>query len=167
MYAYAEFDAPQTQEAELWVGSDEGMKVWINGEMVYEHECRRRHRLPNKRPMVHIRAGKNSVLVRADQGRSRYDFSLNICEVEKDPRYDGNRVWGLQFNLPTGSTPASGNADMPFHRNTSGLYASQHLSDHSDDTCTVLLSSNPPGSMEQTSFFPFFQNLKTESEESE
>ena len=107
VYAYAEFDALQAQEAELWAGSDEGMKVWINGEMVYEHAGRRRHRLPNDRPLVRIRAGKNNVLVRADQSRSRYDFSLNICEVEKDPRYDGNRVWSLQFNLPTGSTPAS------------------------------------------------------------
>ena len=107
VYAYAEFDALQGQKAELWVGSDEGMKVWINGEIVYEHVGRRRHRLPNDRPMVRVREGRNSVLVRADQGRSRYDFSLNICEVEKDPRYDGDRVWGLQFTLPTSPTPVS------------------------------------------------------------
>ena len=104
VYAYAEFNALRDQEAELWVGSDEGMKVWINGDLVYEHDGRRRHRLPNDKPLVSISAGNNSVLVRADQVRSRYDFSLNICEVEKDPRYDGNRVEGLQFTLPNDAT---------------------------------------------------------------
>jgi uncharacterized protein (DUF362 family) len=100
VYAYAEFDAMQAQEAELWVGSDESMKVWINGEQVYEHEGRRRHRLPNDRLPIGIQEGRNTVLVRADQTRSRYDFSLNICEPETDPRYDGNRVWRLQFTVP-------------------------------------------------------------------
>ena len=115
VYAYAEFDAVKGQKAELWVGSDEGMKVWINGEEVYAHEGRRRHRLPNDRPLVRIREGRNSVLVRADQSRSRFDFNLNICEPETDSRYDGNRVWGLQFNLPAGSTPISGQlAELAF-----------------------------------------------------
>ena len=37
-----------------------------------------------------------------------FDFSLNICEVEADPRYDGNRVWGLKFSVPAGESPAAG-----------------------------------------------------------
>ncbi|MFC1526383.1 DUF362 domain-containing protein [Candidatus Latescibacterota bacterium] len=100
VYAYAEFDAPRTEAAELWVGSDEGMKVWINGELVYEHQGRRRHRLPNERLQIQLTEGHNSLLVRAEQGRSRFDFSVNICEVEDDPRYDGNRVAGLYFTVP-------------------------------------------------------------------
>ena len=101
-YAYAEFMAPKAQEAELWVGSDEGMKVWINGEEVYAHSGARKHRLPNDRLKINIREGKSSILVRADQTRGKYDFSINICEVEEDPRYDGTRVWGLTFLAPTG-----------------------------------------------------------------
>jgi len=101
-YAYAEFTAPKTQEAELWVGSDEGMKVWINGEEVYSHRGARKHRLPNDRLKIRINEGKSSILVRADQTRGKYDFSLNICEVEGDPRYDGTRVWGLKFLTPSG-----------------------------------------------------------------
>jgi len=107
VYAYAEFDAEKSQEAELWVGSDEGMKVWINGETVYEHEGRRRHRLPNDREMVRVEEGKNTLLVRADQGRSRYDFNLNICEPEADSRYDGSRVWGLKFTVPVSDAPVA------------------------------------------------------------
>ena len=103
VYAYAEFEAPRTEQVELWVGSDEGMKVWINGELVYEHQGRRRHRLPNDRPRIQLTEGHNVLLVRAEQSRSRFDFSLNICEVEDDSRYDGNRVTGLHFAVPSAS----------------------------------------------------------------
>ncbi len=102
VYAYAQFEAVKAQSAELWLGSDEGMKVWINGALVYEYEGRRRHRLPNDRKPVQIHAGSNTVVVRAEQNRGGYDFSLNICEPETDPRYDGNRVAGLLFSLPAG-----------------------------------------------------------------
>ena len=108
VYAYAEFDAAQAQEAELWVGSDEGLKVWINGEEVYAHEGRRRHQLPDDRKPIQVKEGKNTLLVRADQSRSRYDFSLNICEPEEDPRYDGSRVPGLKFTVPYGKSPVAG-----------------------------------------------------------
>jgi len=101
-YAYAEFRTPKAQEAELWVGSDEGLNVWINGEEVYSHRGARKHQLPNDKPRIKIEQGKNALLVRADQTRGKYDFSLNICEVEEDPRYDGTRVWGLKFLVPTG-----------------------------------------------------------------
>ena len=111
VYAYAEFEAVKDQTAELWLGSDEGLKVWINGEQVYEHEGRRRHRLPNDKETIQVRKGKNTLMVRADQGRSRYDFSLNICEPEADPRYDGSRVWGLKFTVPIGDSPTAADLD--------------------------------------------------------
>ena len=107
VYAYAEFDAVKGQQAELWVGSDEGMKVWINGEEVYAHEGRRSHRLPNDRKTIQVREGTNTIVVRADQSRSRYDFSLNICEPEEDPRYDGSRVPGLKFRSPISDSPVA------------------------------------------------------------
>lgn len=108
VYAYAEFNAMKNQAAEMWIGSDEGLKVWINGEAVYEHEGRRRHNLPNERIAIQIKEGANTLLVRADQTRSRYDFSLNICEIEADERYDGSRVAGLQFTIPGGGNSLAG-----------------------------------------------------------
>jgi uncharacterized protein (DUF362 family) len=99
-YAYAEFHAPQDEPAEIWLGSDEGLRVWLNGEIAYDHQGARRHRLPNDRVRIALKMGWNTVLVRAEQSRGRYDFSLNMCEVMEDPRYDGNRVWGLDFTVP-------------------------------------------------------------------
>jgi len=130
VYAYAEFDAPEEQDAELWAGSDEGLRVWLNGEMVYEHEGRRRHRLPSDREQIRVQEGRNTVLVRADQSRSRYDFSLNVCEVESDPRYDGNRVWGLKFSVPAGPTPAGAKvAELAVSRGDDAIPADARLLD--------------------------------------
>ncbi len=111
VYAYAEFESVQAQQAELWLGSDEGMKVWINSRQVYEYGGRRRHLLPNDRETVQILKGTNSVLVRADQARGGFDFSLNICEPEPDPRYDGNRVPGLEFTVPSSDTRMAASRD--------------------------------------------------------
>ncbi len=100
VYAYTEFIAPKSQKAELWIGSDESIKVWINGEQVYAFKGARRHRLPDDEAPVSIRKGRNTLLVRESQRRGKFDFSLNICEPEPDDRYDGNRVFGLKFVLP-------------------------------------------------------------------
>ena len=40
-YAFTYFDAPQEQLADLWLGSDEGMRIYLNGETVYDYSDRR------------------------------------------------------------------------------------------------------------------------------
>lgn len=103
VYAYAQFRAPRDQEAELWVGSDEGLVVWVDGKKVYEFSGRRWHHLPNDRVSVELREGVHSLLIKAKQGHGRrFSFSVNICEPEDDPRYAGNRVRGLKFFVPGG-----------------------------------------------------------------
>lgn len=104
-YAYAEFSAPKTQKAELWVGSDEGLVVWVNGDSVYVFEGARKHHLPNDKVEITVRKGTNTLLMKARQTRGRYDFSINICEPEDDDRYNGTRILGLKFSVPTGEKP--------------------------------------------------------------
>ncbi|MFH1569676.1 MAG: 5'-nucleotidase, partial [Gemmatimonadota bacterium] len=47
-----------------------------------------------------VRAGTNTVLVRATQRRGGFGFSLKLCEPESDPRYDGNALAGLEWSVP-------------------------------------------------------------------
>ncbi|MFA6111145.1 MAG: hypothetical protein WDA75_20505, partial [Candidatus Latescibacterota bacterium] len=96
----AEFQAPRDQQAELWVGSDEPLTVWVNGEEVYRYQRTRQHKLPNDRPPITVRQGRNTLLVEVVQRWRDFDFSLNICEPEEDERFDGNRVAGLRFTTP-------------------------------------------------------------------
>ncbi|MBT3343092.1 MAG: DUF362 domain-containing protein [Gemmatimonadetes bacterium] len=104
VWAYAEFDAPRDEMAELWVGSDEGLTIWIDGVEVYSYAGRRRHQLPNERVQVRLTQGPHRVMVRARQRRGDFDFSVKLCEVESDPRYDGNHVFGLTWNVPGEAT---------------------------------------------------------------
>jgi hypothetical protein len=99
-YAFAYFDAPEDQTAELWIGSDEALKVYINGDMVYRYNGTRSFSgstFVNSKVDVQIQKGENRLLVKALQKYGRYDFCLNICEPESNTNYDGNRVWGLKF----------------------------------------------------------------------
>jgi hypothetical protein len=38
VWAYAEFHAPRDEPAELWLGSDEGLTVWLDGEQVSTYD---------------------------------------------------------------------------------------------------------------------------------
>ena len=104
-YAFAYFYAPADQQAELWVGSDEGLKIYINGNVAHSYYGTRT--FPNELyyseiKKVSIKRGLNRLLVKSLQKSGGYDFSLNICEVETNTSYRGNRIWGLKFTTETG-----------------------------------------------------------------
>jgi uncharacterized protein (DUF362 family) len=99
-YLFSYFDAPKNQQAELWLGSDEALKIYINGELAYQYSGTRSFssdKLVLDKVLVNIKAGENRLLVKTLQKYGRYDFTLNICEPESNYKYDGNRVWGLKF----------------------------------------------------------------------
>lgn len=100
VWAYAEFDAPRTESAWLWIGSDESLTIWIDGQQAYDFEGRRRHRLPNHRVPIELTEGRHQVLVRAVQRRGDFDFSVKISDGEQDRRYDGNTPMGLRWRVP-------------------------------------------------------------------
>jgi len=111
-YAFAYFDAPEDQTAELWIGSDEALKIYINGSEVYRYNGTRsfsESTFVNSKVEVQIKKGENRLLVKALQKFGRFDFCLNICEPESNTNYDGNRVWGLKFK----TAPSESVSDQP------------------------------------------------------
>jgi hypothetical protein len=101
-YAFTYFDAPAEKEAELWVGSDEALKVYLNGDVVYNYESTRTFSstaILSETKRINLKKGINRLLVKSLQQNNSgyYDFSLNICEVESNQYYAGNRVKGLKF----------------------------------------------------------------------
>jgi uncharacterized protein (DUF362 family) len=106
-YAFAYFDAPADQQAEFWLGSDEAMKIWLNGELVYDYNSTRTFSDDDfylEKIKTNIKAGENRLLVKTLHKYGNYDFSLNICEPENNSNYDGNRIWGLKFNTTATGT---------------------------------------------------------------
>ncbi|MCF7803105.1 MAG: DUF362 domain-containing protein [Candidatus Marinimicrobia bacterium] len=106
-YAFTYFTAPKTQDAELWIGSDDGLKIWLNGEVVYSFSSYRNFsstKFYSEIIPVTINAGENRILVKTTQDYGGHVFSLNICEPEDNPYFRGNRVWGLKFTTKSTAT---------------------------------------------------------------
>ncbi len=106
-YAFTYFNSEQAQEAELWLGTQEALEVWINGEEVYSFNSYSAYGdsdRGNKRGIVDIKEGRNTLLVKSLNTFGDYSFALNICEVESDPLYAGNRVSGLKFYIDESGT---------------------------------------------------------------
>jgi uncharacterized protein (DUF362 family) len=99
VYAFAYFKAPKDQTAELWVGSDEAFKVFVNGEEVYKFDGVRQHSLPNDIIPIDIKKGENTLMVKVLQRMGAFDFALNICEPDDRKEFHGNRVLNLKFYL--------------------------------------------------------------------
>lgn len=97
VYAHTYIDSPRSGSAELWIGSDEDIKVLLNGEEVYRFSGLRTHSLPNEIIAVNLDEGRNRLLVKAIQTQGSFDFCLNICEPDSREEYHGNRVFGLKF----------------------------------------------------------------------
>ena len=108
-YAFAYVVSPADQAAELWVGSDEALRVFLNGSVVYDYagirsfagtECYK------DIVTINLQKGINRLLIKALQTVGTYNFSVNICDVEPDPSFRGNRVWGLRFATEEGTPNA-------------------------------------------------------------
>ncbi len=111
-YTFVYFDAPKDQTAELWIGSDDALKIYINGQEVYKYTGTRSFSgssFVSAKVNAQIKKGENRLLVKTLQKYSRFDFCLNICEPETNPNYDGNRVWGLKFKTSSSNTPVEEN----------------------------------------------------------
>ena len=112
-YAFSYFDAPKDQEAELWIGSDEALAIYINGNEVYSYNGTRSFRdYYTTKVKAPVKAGENTLLVKSLQKVGRYEFSINICEPESNPNFDGNRIWGLIFKTTSNNTSVKQSKDQ-------------------------------------------------------
>jgi len=97
VYAFTWFTMPRSDSVRYWVGSDEGLTVWIDGAEVYDYRGRRAHKLGGDRLTGYVEAGEHRLLVRAEQRRGKFEFSFNICEPIDDEWYAGNRYPGVRY----------------------------------------------------------------------
>jgi uncharacterized protein (DUF362 family) len=105
-YAFTCFSALQEQQAELWLGYDESIIVYLNGQQVYSFSGLTTYAdadLVKVKPKITVKEGENTLLVKTYHNYGDYSFALNICEVESNSLYAGNRLPGLKFyTTPTG-----------------------------------------------------------------
>lgn len=81
-YAAVWLRSPRAQPVSLEVGSDDGVKLWLNRRLLLDHrEARasapRQHSLP-----AELRAGWNELLLKIEQGTSEWGFHLEVLDPE-------------------------------------------------------------------------------------
>ncbi|MSS99878.1 MAG: hypothetical protein EXS29_01000 [Pedosphaera sp.] len=87
-YAYAEFNAATARPAELRLGCKNGWKVWFNGKLLFgRDEYHRGSRLDQYRLPIDLKAGTNTILVKACQNEEvkdwtkEWQFQLRVCDA--------------------------------------------------------------------------------------
>lgn len=99
-YAFSYFYSPQEQDAELWLGAQEDIIVYINGTKVHSFSGVKSfgdNDLVTDKVDINIKKGLNTLVVKSLNQFGDYSFCLNICEVESNSNWEGNRVAGLKF----------------------------------------------------------------------
>ena len=83
-YGYAEVDSPSDRDAELLVGSDDTITVWVNGKKVHETTGDRGWAFDQDHVPVHFDKGVNKVLIRCGNTAGPWEFSVAVSgEADK------------------------------------------------------------------------------------
>lgn len=81
------------QQAILALGSDDGIKVWLNGELIHANNASRRLREGEDKVEITLKKGHNALLMKIVQGGN----SWGACARVGDPK--GGNLEGLTFEV--------------------------------------------------------------------
>jgi HEAT repeat protein len=84
-YAYTEFVVESEMEAELRVGSDDSVKVWLNGKLVHQFGGMRGLSVDQDRIRVKLQKGVNRLLLKVTQGGGGWEFCVRLVDLKGNP----------------------------------------------------------------------------------
>ncbi|MBS3762338.1 MAG: hypothetical protein KGZ25_03430 [Planctomycetes bacterium] len=88
-YAFTEIESDHARDATLYVGSDDTIIVWINGDQVLSREVYRGAALDQDQTSIHLQEGTNRVLVKICQTWGGWEFYFRIGDVYGLPIEEG------------------------------------------------------------------------------
>jgi hypothetical protein len=77
-YGYAEFHSDTARETILTCGSDDGIRIWLNGEIIHAREVGRAYRPADDEVAARLCAGINRILVKIDNYQGGWGFGVAI-----------------------------------------------------------------------------------------
>jgi hypothetical protein len=77
-YGYAEVKSEAARDVVLRIGSDDGIKVWVNGILVHWHEVGRGYRPDSDFAPARLVAGINRIFVKIDNYTAGWGFGLAV-----------------------------------------------------------------------------------------
>ncbi|MCL6519568.1 MAG: fibronectin type III domain-containing protein [Armatimonadetes bacterium] len=98
-YAHIYVKSPSAQNCQLWLGSDDGIKVWINGTLVHDNFAYRPAVKDQDKVSISFQAGWNRMLIKVDQVAGGWGFYARICDS------NGKEIPGLEYALDNPQSP--------------------------------------------------------------
>jgi hypothetical protein len=89
-YLRARVWSPKEQKAQLELGSDDGVKVWLNGQVVHANNAIRPAEAGQDKAPVTLKEGWNPLLVKLTQGGGQWALSVRFGSP------DGGKIEGLK-----------------------------------------------------------------------
>ncbi len=86
-YARAEFRSSIDRDAEMSVGSDDSISVWINGDLVHVFDDNRSFTADQDKFHVHLRAGANIVLLLVGNTSGGWSFNAKVSGEGTGPLF--------------------------------------------------------------------------------
>ncbi|MEY2880613.1 MAG: hypothetical protein RLZZ15_2993 [Verrucomicrobiota bacterium] len=77
-YAWTEVEVPADTDAWLGIGSDDGLRIWVNGELVNDQWVQRTSRLDDEVVPLRLRAGKNQFLIKIQNMKGLWSFTARL-----------------------------------------------------------------------------------------
>ena len=87
-YALAYLNCPDAREAAVRVASDEAVKVWINGEQVWQHDAQRQCGFDQDVAPVRLEKGWNRLLVKVCDQKGEWGFRIRFTTPDGAPMTD-------------------------------------------------------------------------------
>jgi len=92
-YAYCHVTVPKAVKAHLRVGSDDGIRVWVNGTEAINRRVYRGAAPDQDTAEVNLRTGQNRVMVKVDTDQGGWNFYLRFVDANGKVLQDLNVSW--------------------------------------------------------------------------
>ncbi len=84
-FAHTSFEVAEAADALLWLGSDDGIRAWLNGEEVHANAMDRGLLPDQDRVPIHLREGRNELLLQITQHLGGWAFCARISNLDNSP----------------------------------------------------------------------------------
>jgi hypothetical protein len=93
-YALIDVISPDDRKAFLRIGSDDGVKVWLNWQIVWTNQVQRPLRFDEDVVPIELKQGNNRLLFKVDQGTGAWGLIVRITDET------GQSIKGLRYQTP-------------------------------------------------------------------
>jgi hypothetical protein len=87
-YAHCRIVAPSDMDVKLSVGTNDGAKIWLNGEVVFSKHIGRGATPHQEELNVHLNEGPNSVLVKLENWGANWQLYMSADDPDRLLRFD-------------------------------------------------------------------------------